>query len=182
MLLETPTDELGWDIKPFHLPDASGKEHGFHDAKSPKGRVIAFICNHCPYVKAIADRMTEDFAALMDQGIEVYAVNSNDFSYVPEDSPPRMIEFAKKHGFTFPYLVDQDQKIASTYGAVCTPDFFCFNADGKLAYRGRLDDARLNDASARSTELLDAMLQISATGETSAQQMPSMGCSIKWRH
>ncbi len=180
MLLETPNVELGWQAKPFTLADPDGKQYSLSELQGPNGLLIAFICNHCPYVQAIADRFVDDAKALQDDGIGVVAINSNDYRYVPDDSPPMMKRFAEHFGFSFPYLVDEDQSVGKTYGAVCTPDFFGFNAEEKLQYRGRLDDARMGDPTNRKTELLDAMRQIALTGTGPEQQWPSMGCSIKW--
>lgn len=181
MLLHTPIVSTGWQALPFTLPDPDGTEHSLVDLQGEKGTLVAFICNHCPYVQAIADRLAADSATLQDEGIAVIAINSNDFELVPADSPPKMTAFAKQHGFAFPYLVDEDQSVAKAYDAVCTPDFFGFNADGQLQYRGRLDDAAMGDASGRTPELLNAMRQIAQTGKGPDMQQASMGCSIKWR-
>lgn len=181
MLLDTPEVQTGWQAQPFTLPDPDGKMHTLSELQGRRSLLIAFICNHCPYVQAIADRLASDAKGLQSEGINVVAINSNDFDYVPADSPPKMKEFATKHGFTFPYLVDKDQSVARAYDAVCTPDFFGFNANGKLQYRGRLDDAAMGDASSREPELVNAMRQIAATGQGPKTQHNSMGCSIKWR-
>ncbi len=180
MLLETPTAESGWQAADFSLADADGKQYSLADVKGENGLVVAFICNHCPYVQAIIDRFVEDAKALQAEGIGVVAINSNDYRFVPDDSPPMMKRFAAQHGFSFPYLVDEDQSVGKTYGAVCTPDFFGFDAEGKLQYRGRLDDARMGDPTGRNTELLDALRQIAQGGKGPEEQYPSMGCSIKW--
>lgn len=181
MLINTPHAEIGWSAKPFSLLDTNGKAYHLSDLQGQNSLVIAFICNHCPYVKSIIDRFVNDAKMLQEEGINVVAINSNDYSYVPEDSPEHMREFAKLNKFTFPYLVDEDQSIAKTYEAVCTPDFFGFDKFGKLQYRGRLDDARMGNSSNRKAELLDAMLQIATTGYGPSSQFPSIGCSIKWR-
>ena len=180
MLLETPNVELGWQAAPFSLADPDGKSFSLGDVQGENGLLVAFICNHCPYVQAIADRLAEDARALQADDIGVVGINSNDYRYVPDDSPPMMKRFAEQHGFSFPYLVDEDQSVGKTYSAVCTPDFFGFNAEGKLQYRGRLDDARMGNPTNRKTELLDAMRQIASTGSGPDEQWPSMGCSIKW--
>ena len=181
MLLETPGCEFGDPAPQFRLPDAHGHMHDLNDHLGPKGVLIAFICNHCPYVVAIADRLAADARLLMDEGIGVLAINSNDYSAYPADAPDKMPGFAEKYGFDFPYLIDADQTVARAYGAVCTPDFFGFSGHGLLQYRGRLDDARMGDASARRPELVNAMRQIAETGAGPRDQTPSMGCSIKWR-
>lgn len=181
MLLETPNVQTGWIAQPFALADPDGNATRLDDLLDGKALLVAFICNHCPYVKAIADRFAADAKLLQDDGIRVVAINSNDYNYVPADSPPRMKEFAAHHKFTFPYMVDEDQSVARAYDAVCTPDFFGFNSKGELQYRGRLDDARMGNADARTPELVNAMRQIASTGEGPKVQHPSMGCSIKWR-
>ena len=131
--------------------------------------------------KAIADRLAADTAALIDEGIGVLAVMSNDYRTYATDSPENMKRFAAQHGFGFPYLVDEDQAVGKAYGAICTPDFFGFNGAGELQYRGRLDSAAMGDATGREPELLNAMRMIAQTGEGPRDQVPSMGCSIKWR-
>ena len=180
MLLDTPEVQTGWQAAPFTLSDPDGREYSLADLQGENGLLVAFICNHCPYVQAIADRFAADARLLQSEGINVVGINSNDYRRVPEDSPPMMKQFAAKHGFGFPYLVDEDQSVGRSYGAVCTPDFFGFNAAGELQYRGRLDDARMESAERRKPELLDAMRQVAATGRGPATQHPSMGCSIKW--
>lgn len=180
MLLDTPVCDFGWKAPDFTLSDPDGQSFTMSDYLSDKGLLIAFICNHCPYVQAIADRLADDAKTLQDEGINVLAVMSNDYRYVQIDSPPYMKQFAEHNGFTFPYLVDEDQSVGKAYGAICTPDFFGFNKDGELQYRGRLDDARMGGGAGRTPELLNAMRQIAATGQGPRKQTPSMGCSIKW--
>ena len=180
MLLDTPNADLGWQAAPFTLKDPDGEVFSLDGLKGENGTLVAFICNHCPYVQAIIGRLVADAKVLQEEGINVVAINSNDYRYVPADSPPMMKAFAAQHDFNFPYLIDEDQSVGKTYGAVCTPDFFGFNADGELQYRGRLDDARMGDPSNRTPELLDAMRQIAETGKGPAEQLPSIGCSIKW--
>ena len=181
MPFETPACDFGDPAPPFHLPDAHGQIHNLTDYIGAGGVLIAFICNHCPYVVAIADRLAQDARVLAAAGVGVLAINANDAVAYPADAPEKMPAFAKKHGFDFPYLVDTDQSVARAYGAVCTPDFFGFNADGLLQYRGRLDDAGRGSAAQRNPELLNAMRQIAETGRGPQDQVPSMGCSIKWR-
>lgn len=180
MLLDTPAADMGWKATTFTLPDPDGTQYSIEELSGTNGLLIAFICNHCPYVKAIADRFSADAKILLQENIGVVAINTNDYRKVPADSPPNMKKFAAQHGFTFPYLVDENQTVGRAYGAVCTPDFFGFNANGELQYRGRLDDANMGDANNRKTELVDAMRQIASTGTGPAQQNASMGCSIKW--
>jgi len=181
MLLDTPTAEIGWNAKAFVLSDPNGKTYDLSHLQGENGLLIAFICNHCPYVIKTINRLVADAQLLQAEGINVVAINSNDYRYVPADSPAMMQQFSTRHGLTFPYLVDEDQSVAKMYGAVCTPDFFGFNNDGKLQYRGRLDDAMMGDPAKRKTELLDAMRQIAKTGQGPSTQHSSMGCSIKWK-
>ncbi|MEM9843322.1 MAG: thioredoxin family protein [Pseudomonadota bacterium] len=181
MLLDTPICDFGWPAPDFTLATPDGDTHRMRDHLGEKGLLIAFICNHCPYVKAIADRLSADAADLKSEGFGVLAVMSNDYQSYPDDAPAKMTAFARQHGFGFPYLIDEDQAVARAYGAVCTPDFFGLDAAGGLQYRGRLDDAKMGDASQRNPELLNAMRQVGETGHGPEDQTPSMGCSIKWR-
>ncbi|MGX9463398.1 thioredoxin family protein [Shewanella sp. A14] len=181
MLLDTPICDFGWKAPDFTLNSASGDTFTMSEHLGDKGLLIMFICNHCPYVKAIATRLAEDTKQLMAEGINVLAVMSNDYQNVEEDSPQNMLRFAEQNGFEFPYLVDEDQHVGKQYGAVCTPDFFGFNHLGELQYRGRLDDTRLQNDPNRVPELLHAMQMIAAIGKGPKQQTASMGCSIKWR-
>lgn len=181
MLLDTPLCDFGWKAPDFTLNDPDGKSHALADNLGKNGLLIAFICNHCPYVKAIAERLASDTELLMNEGIQVLAVMSNDYHNVSDDSPANMKKFAEHHRFTFPYLIDEDQSVGKAYNAVCTPDFFGFNKDGELQYRGRLDDARMGNPADRTPELVNAMRAISETGEGPRSQQASVGCSIKWR-
>ena len=178
---ETPVCQFGWPAVDFDLPGVDGKFYGLQDIRGPKGTLIMFICNHCPYVRAIVDRLVADVKALQDEGIGAAAVMPNDTKAYPADSFENMQVFAREHGFTFPYLLDESQAVAKAYGAVCTPDFFGFNADLGLQYRGRLDESKKESAPNARRELLEAMQQVARTGEGSAAQIPSMGCSIKWK-
>jgi len=181
MLLHTPVCDFGWKAPDFTLKDPDGKSYTMEGSMGEKGLLIAFICNHCPYVKAIIEQLVTDVNSLSNDGIATLAVMSNDYHYVAEDSPPAMKEFAAMHNMSFPYLIDEDQSVGKAYGAVCTPDFFGFNAKGELQYRGRLDSVGMNDEAAdRIPELLIAMHQIAKTGIGPESQTPSMGCSIKW--
>ncbi len=181
MLLNTPSVSLGWQAQTFSLPDPNGNQYSFEELKGPNGLLVAFICNHCPYVVAIGHRLAEDAKLLLSEGINVVAINSNDFENYPADSPDKMPAFAARFGFNFPYLVDEDQSVARAYDAVCTPDFFGLDKVGKLQYRGRLDNLRMDNEGDRTPELVNAMLQVAKTGTAPAEQMSSMGCSIKWR-
>ena len=180
MLLHTDICEFGWKAPEFTLKTPVGTSHSSRDHQTDRGLLVMFICNHCPYVKAIADRLATDMDDLMDAGIGVLAVMSNDYRDYQADSPPNMAKFAAQHRFNFPYLIDEDQSVGRAFNALCTPDFFGFNGKGELQYRGRLDDAGQGDAAGRTRELVDAMLAIAETGQGPRQQTPSMGCSIKW--
>ena len=175
MILDTPAAA-------FRLPATNGKTYVLDDVAGKKGTVLVFICNHCPYVKAVIDRMVSDARVLMSEGVGFAAICSNDAASYPEDSFENMKRFAKAHDFPFPYLHDETQTVARTYGAVSTPDFFGYNADRKLKYRGRLDEGRTTPPRAGAPrELVEAMRAIATTGVAPADQKPSIGCSIKWK-
>ena len=180
MLLDTPICDFGWKALDFTLKDPDGNAYTMSDHLGDKGLLITFICNHCPYVQAVGERLAADARTLMDEGIGVLAVMSNDYRHVPSDGPAYMKQFAAHYGFPFPYLVDEDQSVGKSYRAICTPDFFGLNKDGELQYRGRLDSAGMGNPQNRIPELLNAMRQIATTGEGPREQFPSMGCSIKW--
>lgn len=180
MLLDTPVCDFGWKAPDFSLQDPYGKSFKMSDNLGDQGLMIAFICNHCPYVQAVGDRLAEDAQTLMDEGINFVAVMSNDYRYVSQDNPENMKRFAKHFNFPFLYLVDRDQSVGKKYGAVCTPDFFGLNKDGELQYRGRLDSAGMGNPKNRVPDLVIAARQIAKTGQGPAKQTPSMGCSIKW--
>ena len=181
MLLDTPICDFGWRATDFSLKNPDGVCFTMSDQLADKALLIMFISNHCPYVIAVAERLASDMKELQSHGVNVMAVMSNDYRDYELDSPPNMKQFAEQYGFTFPYLVDESQSVATAYGAVCTPDFFGFNQRGELQYRGRLDSAAMGNAINRERELVNAMLQIVKTGKGPEQQTPSMGCSIKWR-
>ena len=182
MLLDTRLCDVGRKAPHFDLPATKGESVWREGAMGEKALWVAFICNHCPYVKAIIERFVEDAKKLQASGIGVVAIMSNDYINYPDDSPEKMKAFADKHGFTFPYVLDEDQSVAKAYDAVCTPDFFGFNADGELHYRGRFDDVPVSgDPAGRRPELLNAMLEVAQSGKGPDEQVPSMGCSIKWK-
>ena len=181
MQLNTPVCDFGWQAPNFTLPDTNNQLHELDNLIGENGLLVAFICNHCPYVRAIIDRLVDDAAALKQRGINTVAIMPNDYHSYPEDSPENMIDFINLHRIPFPYLIDETQQVAKAYAAVCTPDFFGLNAEGKLHYRGRLDDARMASADNRQPELLQAMIKVAETGQGPENQVPSMGCSIKWR-
>lgn len=180
--LETPPPSRGIQAPDFHLPATDGKTYSLADVRGPKGTLIMFICNHCPFVRAIVDRIVRDAKELQALGVGVAAIMSNDVINYPEDSFEKMKAFAKEHRFTFPYLFDESQAIAQAYGAVCTPDFFGYNAEGKLEYRGRLDASRMEPMKGAKRDLYDAMIDIIKIGKGPSLQLPSMGCSIKWKN
>jgi len=180
--LQPPVCDFGWRPPAFSLKATDGKTYTLDDIKGPNGTLIMFICNHCPYVKAILDRMVRDVKELQGLGIGVAAIMSNDPSDYPEDSFDNMIRVAEANGFTFPYLLDETQQVGRAYDAVCTPDFFGFNADLELQYRGRLDESRKDPGSPDSRrDLFLAMQQVAESGKGPEDQIASMGCSIKWR-
>lgn len=182
MSLTTAVGELGAPAPEFHLPTPDGAMVSLDDVRGKNGTLVMFICNHCPYVKAIADRIARDARDLKALGIGVVAIMPNDYAMYPADAPDRMAEFAEEHGFSFPYLVDESQDVARAYGAVCTPDFFGFDRDGFLRYRGRLDESRTVPAPPDARrDLYEAMKQLAQAGSVPEEQDPSMGCSIKWR-
>ena len=179
---QTPICDFGWKAPAFTLPGTDGKTYSLDALKGPKGTLIVFKCNHCPYVKAIIDRLVRDAKELVALGINTVAISSNDPVTYPDDSFDNMKVFADAHGFTFPYLYDETQDVARAYDAVCTPDFFGFNGDLELHYRGRLDASGREPAGADvRRELFEAMTLIAETGQGPGDQTPSIGCSIKWK-
>lgn len=181
-LLQTPLADQNTIAPDFTLKNIDGDMISYADIKGEKATLVMFICNHCPYVIGITDRLAATMKTLQDEGIGVAAIMANDTENYPADSFENMKIFAEQHGFTFPYLIDEKQEIAKAYDAVCTPDFFGFNADNELHYRGRLDSSGKNPADGNTVpELLNAMRQIAQTGQGPTDQTPSMGCSIKWK-
>ena len=180
--LETPVCEFDQPVVDFSLPGVDGKIWTPEAARGEKGLLVMFICNHCPYVKAIRDRLVRDTSELMRYGINSVAIMSNDPAEYEEDSFENMKKVAEEFEFPFPYLLDETQQVAKDYGAVCTPDFFGYNGSMQLQYRGRLDASR-KEAAATDVrrDLFDAMVQVAETGRGPAEQIPSMGCSIKWK-
>lgn len=181
--LETPVCEFGAPAVDFSLPGVDGRIWSLSECRGEKGLLVMFICNHCPYVKSVRERIVRDARELMELGINSVAIMSNDPTLYAEDSFDNMRRVAEQYRFPFPYLVDESQAVARAYGAVCTPDFFGYNADLQLQYRGRLDASRKETAPADARrDLYEAMKQVAVTGQGPAQQIPSMGCSIKWRN
>ena len=180
--LETPVCDFGWKAVDFDLPGVDGKRYDLTSVKGEKGLLVMFICNHCPYVKAIRDRIVRDAKELREHGIGAIAIMSNDPSDYPEDSFDNMARVARECDFPFPYVWDETQQVAKAYGAICTPDFFGLNNRLELQYRGRLDASRKEAAPADARrDLFEGMLQVAETGHGPDKQIPSIGCSIKWQ-
>ena len=180
--LNTPICDFGWKAVDFDLPGVDGRRYRLADVRGAKGTLVMFICNHCPYVKAVRERMVRDCRELETHGIKSIAIMSNDPSDYPEDSFENMKRVAQQFHYPFPYVWDETQAIAKAYGAVCTPDFFGFNRHFELQYRGRLDASRKETAAPDvRRDLFEAMLEVAHTGHGPMEQVPSIGCSIKWR-
>jgi peroxiredoxin len=180
--LQTPLCDFDLPAPDFNLPGVDGRRWTRDDCMGDKGLLVMFICNHCPYVKAVIHRILRDARELAPLGIRCVAIMSNDPADYPEDSFENMKIIAKEMDFPFPYLLDETQEVAKAYGAVCTPDFFGYNADLGLQYRGRLDESRKETApEGARRDLFEAMKEVAATGHGPREQIPSMGCSIKWR-
>ena len=173
---------FGWKARDFALKGIDGKTYSLADVRGPKGTLVVFICNHCPYVKASIGRIVAEAKALRDIGIGTIAIMPNDTETYREDSFDNMKAFAAKRGFTFPYVIDATQEVARAYDAQCTPDFFGFNTQDELQYRGRLDASRIQPGANVRRDLFEAMKQVAETDHGPQEQISSMGCSIKWRH
>ncbi len=174
--------ELGIKAPDFSLPATDDKRYSLSDIMGENGSVIVFICNHCPYVKAITDRLVADAKLLASEGIGFAAICSNDAVNYPADSFENMKKFALERGFPFPYLHDESQQVAKAWDAQCTPDFFGLDKDGVILYRGRMDEGRKDPPPhGARRDLVEAMREIAKTGKAPAEQMPSVGCSIKWK-
>jgi peroxiredoxin len=173
---------FGWKAGDFALKGVDGKTYSLADVRGPKGTLVVFICNHCPYVKTSIERIVREAVALREIGIGTIAIMPNDTSTHRDDSFDNMKTFAATHGFTFPYVIDETQEVAHAYDAKCTPDFFGFNARDELQYRGRLDASRMTPVPDARRDLYEAMKETAETGRGPAEQVPSMGCSIKWKH
>ena len=179
--LTTPKVKKGWKVEDFDLLSVDGNHYNLTKVKGKSGLVVAFICNHCPYVKSVAGKIAKEAEELRKLGVGFVAINSNDTIAYPEDSYERMQIFAQQNNFQFPYLLDKTQEVVKKYDAVCTPDFFGFNSNLKLQYRGRLDSAKMDIVPDAKRELFIAMSEIAKTGEFKGEQIPSIGCSIKWK-
>lgn len=178
---ETPLVDRTFQCPDFELPAVDGKTYSRDDAFGSNGLLVIFMCNHCPYVRAIEDRIIRDVRDLAEHGVGTVAVMSNDPAQHEEDSFENLKARAQEKGYPMPYLFDETQEVAKRFGAVCTPDFFGFNADGFLQYRGRLDESRKESVPDARRELFEAMKQVAETGQGPEDQIPSMGCSIKWK-
>jgi len=181
VLTKTPICNFGEKASPFKLKGTDGKIHKLEDHLGKNGLLIMFICNHCPYVKAVIEDITDDCKSLEKEGLKSIAIMSNDTKDYPEDSFENMVSFAKKHSFIFPYLIDESQEVAKKYGAVCTPDFFGYNNKLELQYRGRIRELKdLKPVRNSESDLLKAMRLVIKTAKGPKEQIPSMGCNIKW--
>mgnify|MGYP001189547117 FL=1 len=181
-LTKTPICNFGEKAKDFDLKSTENKQISLKDIKGENGTLVMFICNHCPYVKAIIKDLVNDVKFLEDMGIKSVGIMSNDVKNYPEDSFENMISFSKLNDFSFPYLIDETQDVAKKYGAVCTPDFFGYNKDLELQYRGRIKELKdLKPVSSGDSDLYKSMKQIAETTNGPKNQIPSMGCNIKWK-
>ena len=183
MAIKTPICDFGQAAKSFELKSTNNKIVNLNDVRGENGTLIMFICNHCPYVIAVIEDIIEDYKNLKEFGIKAVAICSNDPMNYPDDSFDKMIRFHKDYSFNFPYLIDETQDVAKSYGAVCTPDFFGYNKDMELQYRGRIRELKnLKPVKLGESDLFKAMRQISLTGNGPQDQIPSAGCSIKWKY
>ena len=176
-----PVCDFGWKARDFSLLGIDGKTHTLESVRGANGTLVMFICNHCPYVKSVIGRIVRDVQDLQNAGIGAVAIMSNDVEAYPEDSFENMKSFAAHHDIQFPYVIDPTQQVGRAYDAVCTPDFFGFNKDLELCYRGRLDVSKTTLVEGASRDLYEAMVQVAKTARGPDEQIPSMGCSIKWR-
>ena len=181
MAAHPPVCNFGWKAPQFDLPATDGKRYRLADVSGATGLLVMFICNHCPYVKAIRERLIRDCVELKALGINAVAISANDPDDYPEDSFENMQRVARDFKFPFPYLFDETQEVAHAYDAVCTPDFFGFNLDLELQYRGRLDASKTAAVANARRDLFEAMKAVAQTGRGPAEQIPSIGCSIKWK-
>ena len=179
--LTPPVCDFGLPALDFSLSDADGRIHTLASARGPRGLLVMFICNHCPFVKAVIHRIVRDCSDLAEQGIGSIAIMPNDLDSHPEDGPEHMARWVREFEFPFPYVIDASQDVARNYGAVCTPDFFGYNVDLQLQYRGRLDASRREAVADAPRELFLAMQTVARTGKGPLEQQASIGCSIKWR-
>lgn len=183
MALETSrVCDFGWQAVDFDLPGVDGRRYSLSTSRGVNGLLVMFICNHCPYVKAVRERIVRDCRDLAAHGIGAIAISANDPADYPEDSFENMRRIAAEYAFPFPYVQDATQAVAKAYGAECTPEFFGFNSRLELQYHGRLDASGREARPDARRELYEAMVQIAQTGRGPADQSPAIGCSIKWTH
>lgn len=180
--LQPPVCDFGWKAVDFNLRGIDGKRYTPENTVGKNGLLVMFICNHCPYVKSIRERLVRDTQELLQYGVTSIAIMSNDATEYAEDSFENMQQVARQYGYPFPYVWDETQQVAQAYGAVCTPDFFGFNAQLELQYRGRLDASRKELVADAPRELFNAMVQVAQTGQGPREQIASIGCSIKWKN
>lgn len=180
-LIHTPELELGKLMPDFNLLGVDDKHHCLTEHMGEKGLVVIFICNHCPYVKSINEKLVTDAYLMKDFGVNMVAIMSNDVNDYPEDSFENMKLVSEKHQYPFPYLLDETQEIAKQYGAVCTPDIFGMDASAKLQYRGRLDSSGMQKQQGLPRDMVNAMQELANKNTITSEQIPSMGCSIKWK-
>ena len=178
--VQPPICDFGWKMRDFSLLGVDGKTYSLKDVRGPNGTLVVFICNHCPFVKTIVGRLVDEVAALKALGIGTIGIMPNNTTVSPGDSFDNMKAFAREHRLNFPYVIDKTQEVARAYEAVCTPDFFGFNAKDELQYRGRLDESRTTLVNGARRELYEAMKLVAETGRGPADQIASIGCSIKW--
>jgi peroxiredoxin len=179
--LTTPICDFGWPAPDFNLPGVDSRRYSLSDVRGENGVLVIVICNHCPFVKAVREKIIRDCEELKQYEIGSIAISSNDPADYPEDSFENMKKVAQEFNYPFPYVFDETQEVARAYNAVCTPDFFGFNKDLKLQYRGRLDDSGRSPKPGGRRELFEAMVQVARTGRGPEEQIPSIGCSIKWK-
>lgn len=173
---------LGTKAPPFELPDGRGQWYSLDDVRAENGLLVVFMCNHCPYVKHLKSALAEAGRKLSDMNVGMVGINANDAAGYPDDAPDKMVEDAEAYGYPFPYLYDETQQVAKVYDAACTPDFYLFDKDLKLVYRGQFDDSRPGgDAPVSGADLYAAVEAMTAGGQIPAEQKPSMGCNIKWK-
>ncbi len=181
MEVNTPICDFGWEAPDFALEAIDGETYRLADVRGPNGTLVMFICNHCPYVRAVASRIAHEVKNLQSEGVGTIAIMANDAEAYPADSFDNMKLFARQHDFSFPYVIDRTQAVARAYDAICTPDFFGFDKDLGLQYRGRLDESKTTLVEGARRDLFEAMVEIARGGQGPKEQIPSMGCSIKWR-
>lgn len=179
-LMETPPAEIGWKAADFNLPGVDGKTYNLANARGENGMLVVFMCNHCPYVKAVLDKIIRDAAELKKHGINTIAISSNDVVQYPDDSFENMKKLATEKNLPFPYVYDESQSVAKSYDAVCTPDFYGFNNNMELQYRGRIDESKRETVEGAKRELFGAMVEVAKTGKATVKQYNSIGCNIKW--